>query len=270
LTVDTTGAGSAYTGAIAEPSGAVALTVNGDDVFILGGSAKAYTGKTTVDGTAHLALGAADLIGASTDFEVTTNAIFNLNGFDQTIVQLNGAGTVTNFDIADAGSNANTLTITGDTGVFTGALTDGTAQGLSSSNDTLALTKSTAGTQTLSAGAGNYSGALSVTGGTLAVTTAASFGNATGSTVVSGGGILQLGGAMSVADALSITGGECDDGCIGADVCRPGDTGWCRDLRRGCHGRCDCGRHLGGDASASRHGHIDEDRHRHVVAECHE
>ncbi len=218
LTVDTTGAASTYTGAIDETGGQVSLTVSGDDVFTLGGTTKSYTGTTLVSGTATLAGGAADVIANSSDLNVGGTATFNLNGFDQDVAQLNGTGTVTNFDIADAGAVTNTLTVTGAGGSFTGTLTDGTAQGVSSSNDVLAITLDAASgeTQTLGATTGNYSGDLSVLGGTLAVTTAASFGNTTGSTTVDNTADadatldLQTGTAV-VADDIELTGAATAD-----------------------------------------------------------
>ena len=183
LTVDTTGTASTYTGAIDEPMGQVALIVNGDNVFTLGGATKAFTGKTTVDAMATLAAGAVDVIANTTDLEVTMNATFNLNGNNQTVGQLNGAGTVVN-EAAAAGNTA-TLTINGG-GTFTGTLDD------TMDDDTLALAKTTAGTQILSPATGDYNGALTVTGGTLQATTLSAFGIGAGTTSVSGGGVLDL------------------------------------------------------------------------------
>ena len=189
-----------------------------------------YQGNTTLDSSCVLTLGASGQIpngvGAG---DVTINGSFNLNSFSESINGLSGTGTV------DSVSGTPSLTV-GDgnaTGDFGGTLKN--------ASGTLALTKIGTGVQTLS-GTNTYSGATTISNGTLKLAGIGSISNsplitvaagsafdvstASGSTVVSGqtlkgegtvigpaivaaGGTLEPGGTsgtLSVAGNLTLRG----------------------------------------------------------------
>src|SRR2546426_913830 len=68
------------------------------------------------------------------------------------------------------------------------------------------LSKTGAGTVVLS-GTNTYSGATDVAAGTLRVTNATGLGNTTGATTIQAGATLELNGAISVAENLTINAG---------------------------------------------------------------
>ncbi len=143
----TTGSGntsSIFSGMISGTTGS--LTKVGTGVFTLSGSGT-YSGTTTVSG-GTLQAGAANSFSPNSAF--TVNATLDLNGLDQTIAGLSGAGTVT--------LEAGTLTISNNNNpsTFQGMI-QGTTGG---------LTKDGTGTFTL-AGTSTYSGTTIVSGGTL-------------------------------------------------------------------------------------------------------
>src|SRR5205814_5051681 len=110
-----------------------------------------------------------------TELNVAGSTTFDLNGQNQTIDALNGAGTIVN-----NGAAAATLTVgqhDGD-GTFSGVLGTGTSA--------LALTKNGAGTQVLT-GANTYTGATNINGGALRITNAAGLGSTSSGTTINGG-----------------------------------------------------------------------------------
>ena len=151
-TIDTNGNGGVLTGPIGGVGG---LTKTGiGDLAIVGPST--YSGPTSVLlGT--LGAGAINAFSPTSAFTVASGGALNLNGFDQTIGSLAGAGLVAN-DFAAA-----TLTTGGNGGstTFSGVIADGFAP--------LSLTKTGNGTFTLS-GISSYTGATTVNGGILSVT----------------------------------------------------------------------------------------------------
>ncbi len=121
-----------------------------------------------------------------------TGGTFDLNGFDQTITGLTGAGSGTRLVTNRAASGTNTLGVTGAS-AFSGAIQNGPTA-------TTALTKSGTGTFTLS-GLSSYTGPTIVSGGTLAIS-----GSLSGTTALSlTGGTLLLGASDMLNNAASLT-----------------------------------------------------------------
>ncbi len=121
-------------------------------------AANTYSGATNVAQGA-LQAGAVDVLDNSSGLNITASgASFNLAGLDQTIARLDGVagGIVTNNSAAVG--DAATLTIAAGGGSYAGDLTE-------TGGDTLALTKSGSGTQTLNVGTGTYNGATLISGG---------------------------------------------------------------------------------------------------------
>lgn len=140
LTVSGTG-NTSITGAI---SGTGGLTKTGAGILTLG-AVNNYSGATTVSaGTLR-----AGVAGAFVDaaYSLGTGTTLDLNNFDQTIASLDGSGAVT--------LGSGTLTV--GSGTFSGAI-----------SGTGGLTKTGAGTLTLSS-ANSYSGFTRVGGGTLSI-----------------------------------------------------------------------------------------------------
>ncbi len=166
-------------------SGSGGLTKAGSGTLTLTGT-NTYTGATAVN-AGTLKLGTATTIADASDVAVT--GTLDLNGNSETIDGLSGAGTVTS---GVAGSITLTVGANGQTSEFTGTLQNGTG--------TVALTKTGAGTLTLS-GASSYTGATTVSAGTLSVT--GSLANTT--VAVNNGG--TLGGTGSVGGSVSAASG---------------------------------------------------------------
>ncbi len=127
-------------------SGALNLFMTGSD----------YTGKTFID-AGTLALGAEGVLPDSGAVEIAAGAYLDLNGQDETLGSLAGAGTVSNT------AGACTLTAGGDntSTVFSGIIENG-------STGNTSLTKAGSGTLTLS-GANTYAGITTLSAGTLAL-----------------------------------------------------------------------------------------------------
>jgi fibronectin-binding autotransporter adhesin len=131
-------------------NGGAGLTKNGTGRMLISGT-NTYTGTTFVsDGT--LALGVINGVPTTSPLRVLSPAVFDLNGFDQTVPALTGTGTVDN-------PTATTATLTVNNAAAD--TFDGVIQG------NLNLTKTGAGTFTLTNNS-TYTGMTTVTGGTLA------------------------------------------------------------------------------------------------------
>lgn len=167
---------------------------------IISGTGNTYAGSTSiVRGVLQLgatnALPTGTTVNVSSSTSATEDAVFDLHGFNQTVAGITrtntgGAGIITN-----NGATPSTLTVADSTSVaFSGIIRDGTS--------TVALTKSGTTTLTLS-GANTYTGATTISAGTLSLT-----GSLAGTAItVSGGatgGILNesstgvIGGASSL------------------------------------------------------------------------
>jgi outer membrane autotransporter protein len=145
-TIDTNGNNATLSGTISGPG---SLTKIGAGILTLSGSST-YTGATNVN-VGTLQAGAANAFSPFSAFTVATGATLGLNGFNQSIGSLAGAGSVT--------LGAATLTTGNDN---TSTTFSGTMSG------TGGLTKIGSGTLTLS-GSSSYSGATAVNAGTLTV-----------------------------------------------------------------------------------------------------
>src|SRR5262245_45604085 len=166
-TIDTNGFNTTFSGQINGPG---SLAKNGSGVLTLSGTS-GYTGATFVNaGTVRA--GAVNAFSPNSAFTIASGAILDLNGFGQTIGSLAGPGTVTLGSATLTAGGGNTTT------TFSGIM-----------SGTGGLTKTGAGTLTLS-GANTYGG-TAINAGTLAVTTDANLGAASGG-LTFGGGTLQF------------------------------------------------------------------------------
>lgn len=138
-------------------SGTGNLTTNGTATLTLSG-ANTYTGVTSVN-AGTLQAGAMNVVPATSPFTLsnTASAVFDLNGFDQVIGGLWGAGTTGGNIVLGSGN----LTITQDAfGTYGGVISgSGNVILANTSNDTLVLT----GANTFTGGMYVYGGALKVT-----------------------------------------------------------------------------------------------------------
>jgi autotransporter-associated beta strand protein len=139
-------------------SGSGSLSATGDGALTLGG-ANSYRGPTTVAANSVVKAGAPSAFSANSAYII--GGTLDLNGFDQSIGALSGAGIVTN----SAASTTATLTVGNDDAntTFSGTLQDAT-----SVSGVLGLDKVGGGTLTLTA-QNTISGDTTIDGGTLEV-----------------------------------------------------------------------------------------------------
>ncbi|WP_058557586.1 autotransporter-associated beta strand repeat-containing protein [Thiohalocapsa sp. ML1] len=166
-------------------------------VDVTGGTLDLATGLTTSN-TVSVGPGGAltqtgSNISASQSGGYDVEGIVSLNGDDATMTSLTGSGIVQNDD--DAGNGTNTLTIDTDTSQsFTGTLRDGDGSG---GDGTLALTKRSSGSQTLS-GNNTYTGDTLVEGGRLIAASNTALGDTSGGTTIAyAGGTVELAGVTT-------------------------------------------------------------------------
>ncbi len=172
-TVDTNGNNAMLSGPV---GGAGDLTKAGAGTLSLSGSST-YTGATNVNGGV-LQAAAANVFSSASAFSIGSGATLDLNGFNQSIGSLSGAGAVTlGAALLTVGSNNASTT-------FSGAI-----------SGTGGLTKTGTGLLNLT-GANTYSGPTNVNAGTLAVN-----GSIAGSVTVNSGG--TLGGTGSVGTLVA-------------------------------------------------------------------
>ena len=123
---------------------------------------------------------------------VAGSAVFDLNGFSDTIGSLAGAGSVTSgvagaVTLSSGGNNTSTT--------FSGVASDGSG--------TMALTKLGSGTLTLS-GVNTHSGVTTVTLGTVRVQTNAALGTTGGASTVASGGAIEIDGTgLVIAEPIT-------------------------------------------------------------------
>ena len=118
--------------------------------------ANTYTGPTSVAG-GTLRLGANSALPGTSSVTVSAGGTFDLNGFNQTILNVYGTGTITN---NSAAASTSTLTINSG-GLFGGAIQNGGA--------TMVTALTVNGGTLILAGDNTYTGATNVVAGTLRV-----------------------------------------------------------------------------------------------------
>jgi ELWxxDGT repeat protein/autotransporter-associated beta strand protein len=141
-------------------SGGGTLAVQSGIVRLAAGSTLTNVGGTTIAGTL-VGPGSAGTNAFSASSSYVVNGTLDLGGFDQTLINLSGAGVITN-------SHSGLATLTVATGsasmVFAGTISDHPVSG----GGTIAIKKTGSGTLTIQ-GANTYSGGTTVAGGTIAV-----------------------------------------------------------------------------------------------------
>jgi autotransporter-associated beta strand protein len=233
-------------------SGAGGLTYTGTGTLTLGGSAaNTYTGPTAIQSgtlvlnnsagtavpgaltigttstTATVRLNAAAQTSSSTAVTINSSSLLDLNGNADAIgtLSLTGASITTeagaltlNGDVTASGTSSisGNLTLAG-TSTFTvngtGTLTVSAAIGGSGG-----LTKAGSGTLAITVG-GSYSGGTTLNAGTLAVGDPAALG--TGTVTLAAGTISATGAAVSLANAVSVTGNFSVGGTLGLTFTGP-------------------------------------------------
>jgi autotransporter-associated beta strand protein len=160
-----------------------------------------YTGATTIDATAKLALSGLGSIASSSG--VVDNGTFDISGLTPsgtsvaTITTLSGAGAVT--------LGANTLTLSNASGTFSGGISGTGGFTLAAGAETLAGTNTYTGPTNINGGTLNVTGSIGSTGtptGAINVAPGAAL-NDSGSIV--SGGLLTNAGAIYVAPSGALT-----------------------------------------------------------------
>ena len=176
-------------------------------------AANTFSGSLTVNNGSSLQLhwgGAANNTNYIPDAtSITANGTFTLakGGGSETIDALHGSGTVRSL----AGNDTLVVGGNGGSGAFSGAL--------SQAGGSLAITKSGAGTQTIS-GTNTYSGATNINGGTLSLGTTGALTNSTLITVASGANfdVSGLAGGFTLGDGKSLKGEGAVTGNVSDDI----------------------------------------------------
>ena len=188
-------------------SGSGGLTKTGDGTTTLSGN-NTYTGANDVQ-AGTLRAGSTTAFGDNSATTVASGAVLELDGNNNSIGSLAGAGTVEN-----ANATAATLTTGGDntSTTFSGVLQDGTGGGA------LSLTKVGSGTLTLSGLVANtYSGGTTINAGTVSLGTGGGVTShqdalGTGAATVNSGGQLRLwienSGSYTIDNAFTMDGGR--------------------------------------------------------------
>jgi len=208
INVGNNSANSTYSGVM---SGAGGLSKIGTGTLTLS-SANTYAGATSISaGTVQL--GVANAIpGGAGKGDVTVNGTLDLHTFSETINGLIGSGTV---DTVTGGTPTLTIGSNGDGGTFSGVIKN--------TAGTLALVKSGAGTEILS-GANTYSGATTVSAGTLQLGAGNAIPSGTGKGDVTVNGTLDLNTFSATINGL-IGSGTVDTVAGGTPVLTLGSNG---------------------------------------------
>jgi autotransporter-associated beta strand protein len=170
-------------------SGTGSLTQNGSGTLILTGT-NTYSGATTIN-AGILRGGSANAFSGNSAFTVNAGGTLDLNGFDQAVGSISGTGSLIN-----SGSSVSALSIGSDGSSSTLSLSV-----LDGPGAAIALTKDGAGTLTL-AGNNSYSGATTVTDGTLLAGSANAFSRNSAFTLGSSG-VIDLNGMNQTIGSLS-------------------------------------------------------------------
>jgi len=173
-----------------------------------------YTGATIINGGTLLA-GTENIVSTSSQVTVGAGATFDLNGFNQTVNNISGAGNVA----------LGSATLTANTTV------DGVLSGVISGSG--GLTKAGAATLTLAGGPHTYAGATMVNAGALVLANGAQLANTSQVTVSQGatfggygsvGGSVVNNGLLAVADAApGFAGGPAGTFVVGGALTNNGE-----------------------------------------------
>lgn len=167
-------------------SGSGNLAVNATDAITLTNAGNTYTGTTTVTG-GTLRAGAFNVIDDSSQVTLNSGTAFDLNGFDQSVNNLSGAGNVT--------LGANTLTEN-----TTGSVTYGGAIGGTGS-------VTTAGTGTwILTGNNAWTGGTTLGGGVLQLGAGGTSGSIVGNVVNNAGVVINRSDDVTLAGVISGSG----------------------------------------------------------------
>ena len=191
-------------------SGSGSLEKLNDGIFRLSNTGNNFSGGLTIT-SGKLQLGASGVIpdGAGVG-DVTVNDTLDMNSYSETINGLNGTtGLITT---GVAGSVTLTVGNNDATSSFGGIIQNGSG--------TVALTKTGAGTLTLS-GTNTFTGAMSVNTGILQAGNTAALGAAANATTVSSGAAIDLNGNSPQQTSITINGAY--DANNGAIIC---SSGW--------------------------------------------
>lgn len=185
-------------------SGTYAITKQGAGTAVLAGN-NSWSGDTTVS-AGSLVLAASNVIpDGSSAGNVSIAGKLDLNGFNEGINGLSGAGSVDN----SAASSTSTLTLGGNnqSATFSGVIEDSGASAV------VNLVKTGTGTQTLS-NANTHSGLTTINSGAIRITDPAALGTSDAGTAVNGGTAganvarLELAGGITVVgESVNIKGG---------------------------------------------------------------
>ena len=194
VTVDNTAAGTAYTlDGAGKITGATGFTKTGDGLLVLGNTGgNDYTGPTAINGgTVQISDAAA--ISQASALSVASGATLDVNGLNVTVPSLGGDGTA----LSNAGAGTLTVSTTGSV-LVSALLQDGSGG--------LALTKAGAGTARLT-NTNIYTGATTVTAGTLQVGDAGTTGSLGTAAVVNDATLaFNRTDAVTIANNVSGTG----------------------------------------------------------------
>ncbi len=162
------------------------LTIVDGGTWTIAGN-NTYTGTTTVT-AGTLILNAAGRIADGSALVV--NGTFDMNGFNETVASLAGAGLVTS-----AASGTITLTTSGSTNTtFSGVIENGSAT-------SVGLTRSGSGVLTLS-GANTYSGTTTISGGTIQLGASEVIPNS--SPITLSGGTFRTGATIGFSETIGV------------------------------------------------------------------
>ncbi|QCD10430.1 autotransporter outer membrane beta-barrel domain-containing protein [Enterobacter cloacae] len=167
-------------------SGSGNLAVNATDAITLTNAGNTYTGTTTVTG-GTLRAGTLNVIDDSSQVTLNSGTAFDLNGFDQSVNNLSGAGNVT--------LGANTLTENTAGTVTYGGVISGTG----------AVTAAGTGTWILT-GDNNWTGGTTIDSGVLQLGSGGTTGGITGDITNNGALVVNRSSALTLGGAIDGTG----------------------------------------------------------------
>lgn len=173
------------------------VTIQGSGTTVLQGANTWIAGTTVTSGTVRLAADEVIPHGAGTG-NLTLNGTLDLNGFNEQINGLTGAGIVDN----NATGTTSVLTVgtNNQVGNFSGTLQN------SGSSAVLELVKIGTGALTLS-GASTHSGLTTINGGAVTVLNSGAFGTSSAGTIVNGGATGNAANArIDLSGGITVTG----------------------------------------------------------------